>query len=157
VIKFDIDKLTDALGIDEEATKQYFMDGRKVSFIIENRIVKEITGGKRADSEGAGWDIEDADGNKWEVRSVSKFGTYFCPSSMVGSGRKFEEQGFLDKLSNIKGYILTDISQFPNVPVYKVSTDTVLRWYNDNDISNTARVSAKKLHKLLENINEESI
>ncbi len=35
---------------------------------------------------------------------------------MVGSGRSFDEDGFLDKLSEIDGYIIADIESFPKIP-----------------------------------------
>lgn len=50
---------------------------------------------------------------KWEVRSISRNGIYFCPSYMVGSGRKFNEAGFLVKIAEISGYIVSDIERFP--------------------------------------------
>ena len=43
----------------------------------------------------AGYDLIDAKGGKWEVRSISKGGIYFSPSYMVGSGRSFNKKDFL--------------------------------------------------------------
>jgi hypothetical protein len=83
--------------------KEYLTDGRRVSFLPERRLSREVFEGTLAPSEGAGYDLLDREGLKWEVRSVSKGGVYFCPSYMVGSGRSFEEKGFLDKLSEIEG------------------------------------------------------
>lgn len=152
MLKFNLQALTDAFGMEEQDVISYFNDGRKASFIIENRLVRDYTGGKRSDSEGSGWDIEDRNGNKWEVRSLTNSGVYFCPSSMVGSGRKFDEDGFLAKLDNVSGYLITDITQFPNVPVYRVSSEQVKGWYAENKLGAGTKVSYKnaidKLNKI---------
>ena len=150
MIQFNKVALSNALGISEDAVAEYFSDGRKVSFIIENRIVKDYTGGSRSESEGSGWDIKDRHGLKWEVRSLTKSGVYFCPSSMVGSGRKFEEDGFLDKLNNIAGYIITDITKFPNVPLYRVSSMQVLEWYRNGELGSGTKISYKNAIEKLE-------
>lgn len=63
--------------------------------------MREVLGGCLAKSEGDGYDVLDRAGRKWEVRSVSKGGMYFCPSYMVGSGRRFNCDGFLRKLNDI--------------------------------------------------------
>lgn len=51
--------------------------------------MREVLGGRLARSEGDDYDVLDRHGRKWEVRSVSKGGICFCPSYMVGSGRRF--------------------------------------------------------------------
>ena len=78
-----------------------------------------------AQSEGAGWDGMDGDGKKWEVHSIFKGEIYCCPSYMVGSGRKFDEPGFLEKLDDIEGYIVSDISLFPSIPYWKITSEQV--------------------------------
>lgn len=125
VFEWSIKELAKALKIKEEDVKIYFKDGRKVSFILERRIAYEVLKGKLAPNEGAGWDVLDCEGGKWEVRSISKEGVYFCPSYMVGSGRKFELNGFLNKLKEIKGYILSDINSFPRIPFWILPIEVV--------------------------------
>ena len=85
-----------ALKIKPSDVRLYFTDGRRISFLIERRIAYEVLFGALAPSEGAGFDLFDSQGRKWEVRSITKGGIYFCPSYMVGSGRRFEENGFLE-------------------------------------------------------------
>jgi len=96
-LRWNIDELSQAMKIDPMDVKLYFRDGRKVSFILERRFAYEVIKGRLAPSEGAGYDLLDSTGGKWEVRSISKGGIYFCPSYMVGSGRKFDEPGFMAK------------------------------------------------------------
>lgn len=147
-LTWDVDKLVDALHMDREDVIKYFRDGRRISFILERRICKEVLGGKLPESEGASFDLFDADGEKWEVRSVSAGGTYFCPSSMVGAGRNFDEDGFLKKLEGVKGYILADITKFPEVEYWSISSYEVIGMYIDGKISRTTQVSRDKVIEL---------
>ncbi|MDI6736889.1 MAG: hypothetical protein QME12_00030 [Nanoarchaeota archaeon] len=147
---WDVKELAKALKIKEEDVKLYFTDGRRVSFLIERRIAYEIIGGTLAGSEGAGYDLIDKEGDKWEVRSISKGGIYFCPSYMVGSGREFEEVGFLNKIKEIKGYILADITAFPNVPFWIIPKDIVMKWWNQGKLGKNSKVSRDKALQLIE-------
>src|SRR3989339_93837 len=112
IFNWDVEQIDNALKITKDEVKEYFTDGRRISFLLERRLAREVLKGKLAPSEGAGFDLIDFEGNKWEVRSISKGGIYFCPSYMVGSGRKFTKKGFLEKISEIKGYIISDIESF---------------------------------------------
>lgn len=124
-----------------EEVKMYFTDGRRVSFLLERRISREVIKGTLAPSEGAGYDLLCPNGLKWEVRSISKGGIYFCPSYMVGSGRSFEEAGFLSKLAEVEGYIVSDIEAFPSVPFWKISTATVRAWWTKRKLGANSKVS----------------
>ena len=148
-LNWDISILAQSLRLSEEDTKLYFTDGRRVSFILERRICNEILQGRLATSEGAGFDVFDKDGKKWEVRSVTAGGIYFCPSYMVGSGRRFEEQGFFDKLEEIEGYFVSDVTKFPHIPVWKVSAETVRNWYVTNTLGAGTKISRAKALSLL--------
>jgi hypothetical protein len=150
-LEWDVQEIASALRIRREDVLKYFTDGRKVAFIFERRITNEFTGGELAGSEGADYDILDVEGKRWEVRSISKK-TYFCPSFMVGSGRSFNEEGFLKKISGIAGYILVDIGQFPNVPFWKVAASDVLAWYKNGQLgagTHTSRLKVLQLIKAL--------
>lgn len=102
-LTWNIEEIAIALKISAEDVREYFTDGRRVSFILERRLAHEILKGKLSPSEGAGFDIVDSQGGKWEVRGISRGGIYFCPSYMVGSGHHFDEEGFVTELSEIKG------------------------------------------------------
>ena len=150
---WDMQALASAFKVTTDDIKEYMTDGRRVSFIIERRLKWEHPGWSLAASEGAGHDLLDPDGNKWEVRSITKRGVYFTPSNQVGSGRMFDEQGFRNKLSEIKGFILTDIVNFPVVDVFVVPVTNVLRWYEEGHLGTTAKISRKKfLNKLQQDI-----
>jgi hypothetical protein len=150
VLQWDIKKIAHALKLRQDDVREYFTDGRRVSFILERRIAREVLKGDVAKSEGAGYDVIDLQGEKWEVRSVSQDGVYFCPSYMVGSGRSFNERGFFEKLDEIEGYILSDIEEFPKVPFWIITKDRVREWYDNGDLGKTTKISRKKFYQLLE-------
>lgn len=149
VLEWDLERIAKALFITPEETTEYFTDGRRVSFILERRICREIFHGRLAPSEGAGYDLFDERGRKWEVRSISKGGVYFCPSYMVGSGRAFEENGFMEKLREIDGYVVSDITVFPRIPVWKVSSDAVRSWYRRGALGAGTKASRRSALRLL--------
>jgi hypothetical protein len=150
---WDEEEIARAFKVKNEDVREYLTDGRRVSFIIERRLMWENPGWKLAGSEGAGFDLRDPDGGNWEVRSITRQGVYFNPSNQVGSGRAFNEVGFQAKLLGIRGFILSDIVGFPVVDVFVVPVDNVLRWYGDGALGKNAKVSRKKfLNRLARDI-----
>lgn len=152
ILNWNLTEIANSLKLTDKDTKDYFTDGRRVSFVLERRLAYEILGGTLAPSEGAGFDLLDKNGKKWEVRSITKGGIYFCPSYMVGSGRSFEEKGFLEKLNEIEGYIVSDVELFPSIPFWKISKNNVLKWYKQNELGSGTKVSRVKILNLLENL-----
>jgi len=151
-LKWDTKELASALKITEKDVIDYLRDGRRVSFIIERRLAWEVIGGKLAVSEGAGYDLIDKNGGKWEVRSISNSGIYFCPSCQVGSGRSFEEHGFIQKLNEICGYFVSDITQFPRIPYWEIPADVVKRWWDSGKLGKNTKISRKRALKLLSSL-----
>ena len=152
ILSWNIEKLVDAMRISKAEVLQYFRDGRRVSFIIERRIANEVLFGHVAESEGAAFDVLDEHGNKWEIRSISKGGIYFCPSYMVGSGRHFEKAGFLAKLDEIEGYVVADITAFPDVPCWKIPSDVVRAWWNENKLGTTTKITRDTAFRLINSL-----
>lgn len=149
---FDLEKISHALGISKADTQLYFTDGRRISFLIERRAVEVMPGSKLAPSEGSGFDLIDSSGGHWEVRSLTKGGIYFCPSYMVGSGRKFDEFGFLNKLDDIEGYIVTDISKFPTMPYWVITEQAVKHWWLDGNLGKTTKISYRNFKILSDSL-----
>ena len=146
---WDAEELARALKVTVDDVKEYFTDGRRVSFIIERRLKWDHPGWALAQSEGAGYDLLDPDGKLWEVRSITKGGVYFTPSNQVGSGRIFKEAGFLAKLNAVRGFILADIVEFPTVTVFKIPVERVIDWYQNGDLQASARISRSLFHSRL--------
>jgi hypothetical protein len=144
-LHWDVEKLSGAMHLSKEDVIDYFKDGRRMSFILERRICKEVLDGKMPKSEGASFDIFDKEGGKWEVRCVTDTGTYFCPSSMIGAGRFFDEKGFLSKLEGIKGYILADITKFPLVEYWSTTSYEIIDLYVNKRIHHTTKVGRQRV------------
>lgn len=151
-LKWSVEELAAALRVKPQDVQEYFTDGRRVSFIIERRIVWDHPGWRLASSEGAGYDLIDPQGGLWEVRSITRRGIYFNPSAQVGSGRRFDEVGFQAKLAGIKGFILADIESFPKVPVYVVPVANVLRWHSSKLLGANAKVSRARFLSMIGDI-----
>jgi hypothetical protein len=146
IFEWDLQALSASMGISAPDVELYFRDGRRVSFLLERRIRDAFPGWTLAASEGAGYDLLDDVGGKWEVRSISK-SIYFCPSYMVGSGRKFGEEGFFTKLDMIGGYICSDITTFPKVPVYVVPADLVRALYLEGSLGPSTLISRANFYR----------
>lgn len=150
VLKWDLPKVSEALRIPQDDVRAYFTDGRRVSFILERRLVYEIVGGELASSEGKSYDLIDKAGQKWEVRSLTRQGMYFCPSYMVGSQRSFDEAGFLAKLEEITGYIISDVEAFPIIPFWYVTKEEVRNWYIAGALGAGTKISRARARKLID-------
>ena len=96
-----------------------------------------------------GFDLIDPHGQKWEVRSITGGGIYFCPSYMVGSGRSFNEPGFLAKLDDLAGYIVADVATFPDVPFWIITSAVVRAWWNDGRLGTSSKISRSRALELL--------
>ena len=146
---WDIDKVAAALQVNAQSVREYFTDGRRVAFLIERRIAQEEEGFKLAHHEGADHDLVDSTGAKWEVRNITRGGVYFCPSGMVGSGRSFAQAGFLRKLANVSGYILSDIESFPAVPYWILERNIIERWWESGRLGINAKISRTNILELI--------
>ena len=68
-------------------------------------------------------------------------------------GDRSKKLVFLAKCAEIEGYILSDITLFPVVPVYVLSVENVIRWYKLGRLGTSAKVSRSKfLNDLLPDI-----
>ncbi len=141
ILAWNLSSIAEALKISQSDVRLYFTDGRRVSFLLERRIAYEIVNGKLASSEGASYDLVDPQGRKWEVRSISRREIYFCPSYMEGSGRSFNEPGFLEKLEAIEGYVISDIERFPDIPFWILPKNTIITWWNRGLLGTRTKIS----------------
>lgn len=147
-LEWDMNEVAVALRIDAGSVREYFTDGRRVAFLIERRIARE-EGFSLAASEGAAFDLVDGNGGSWEVRNITRSGIYFCPSYMVGSGRNFEERGFLRKLGAVAGYIVSDIESFPAVPYWILNRNVVEQWWQNNELGTNTKISRERALELI--------
>lgn len=151
-LEWNLDELQRAMHLSAHDVVAYFTDGRRVSFMLERRLTREVLGGNLATSEGDDHDLVDSQGRRWEVRSVSAGGIYFCPSYMVGSGRRFDCNGFFAKLCAFHGYVVSDITRFPRIPYWFVDAKTVRQWWNDGQLRTTTKIPRARAIQLLESL-----
>ena len=151
-LSWDITDMSRVLKVGVDDVRAYFTDGRRVSFLLERRIAYEVVKGRLAQSEGAGYDLIDSAGKKWEVRSITSSGIYFCPSYMVGSGRQFDEPGFLRKLEEIEGYIVSDVERFPNIPFWIIHKAIVIGWYKSSQLGAGTKISRSRALSLISHL-----
>ena len=151
-LEWDPVEVSSALRLGVDDVLAYFRDGRRVSFILERRIAYEVIQGSLAPSEGAGFDIVDPDGRKWEVRCITRRGINFSPSHMIGSGRSFKAHGFLEKLDDVAGYILCDIEEFPKIPYWQIPSSVVRRWWDARELGTSSKISRLKALHLLSDL-----
>jgi len=146
----DIEQVAQALKVTREDVTEYFTDGRRVSFLIERRMAREVLEkSARPDSEGAPYDVTDRLGGKWEVRSITRGGVYFCPSNQVGKGRAFDHRGFEEKLTAVTGYVLADVEAFPRAPFWLIPVDTVRDWWTTGKLQANTKVRRKRILELI--------
>lgn len=146
---FDEAILAKGFDLPPEDVRAYFTDGRRVSFILERRLARNVLRGTLAPGEGDAFDVEDKLGRKWEVRSVTRRGTYFTPSEMVGKGRHFREKEFLEKLDKIYGFIISDIDLFPKIPFWMIRSTSIKELYSNKKLGKNAKVSQKTARIIL--------
>lgn len=72
----------------------------------------------------------------------------------MGSGRHFEEDGFLEKLDNVDGYILNDIESFPAIPYWIVSVDVVKSWRENGELGSSPKITCTKALNLLKALDQ---
>jgi hypothetical protein len=142
--------LAQATDLPIKDLRAYFTDGRRASFLIERRLARRL-GWRLADSERDPYDLLDngAPAGKWEVRCVTSRGVNFSPSRDQGSGRTFTELSFMEKLRQLKGFILADIVVFPRVTFYFFPVETVLGWYKDGKLNANAFLPYARFSSLL--------
>ena len=83
---------------------------------------------------------------------MSAGGIYFCPSYMVGSGRRFECEGFLRKLGQIHGYVISDITQFPRIPYWLVEASVVRQWWDGGRLLTATKIPRARALDLLRTV-----
>lgn len=68
---------------------------------------------------------------------------------MVGFGRSFELKGFLNKLKEIKGYIISDIETFPEVRFWIIPVEQAKQWWDSKQLGTTTKISHDKALQLI--------
>ena len=123
--------------LDEEALIEIFKDGRVASHLLERQLTKwypSLTHVKGCKDH----DHVDKFNFKYDAKNFTKSGLGFMPSSMLGTGRKFDQKLFEMK-SKKMNYICCDIMDFPRVRVVFKKGCELVKKYPTGKISSTQR------------------
>ena len=116
--------------LSNEQINNIFQDGRSASRFLEYQLEKWFPDLTFVDKHG--YDHIDSDGNKYDAKCFTKRGSKFCPSNMIGGGRKVNESVFLEHAKTIT-YIFCDIIDFPKVKItFKSGEDMAKKYKNGN-------------------------
>lgn len=122
------------------------VDGRVLGTIAAGLLTKAYINLDYNDDEGGFYDVSSEE-LLYEVRILTKYGVRFIPSYMIGQGRKYDEEKYIDKLNRIKGFIIIDSLKFPEIQY---------RFIESSDVANgltprtkpTRQLSLRQVRKL---------
>ena len=100
--------------LSQEKVNKLFTDGRRASGFLEIQLEEWFPNLTFVD--GKGYDHVDTDGLKYDAKCFTRGGSKFCPSGMLGMGRKVNEEELWEHAENMI-YIFTDVVEFPKVQV----------------------------------------
>ena len=152
LIWFELWVLAACLKLDLEQTKNLFRDGRYSGHCAEYWIVNDNPGLEHA-PRNATCDVYDETG-KWEIRTITKHGVRFTPSIDIGGGREINKVRLEQKLQDVQGYILCDITTFPVVRYWSIPSRVIVRWHH-RDIMKRGRLGYKKAIRLIGEFHEQ--
>jgi hypothetical protein len=115
-------------NLSESNVLKIFKDGRPFSHFIEQWLekkypLKHITGCKE-------YDFIDLNNSeiKYDEKTFTKGGCKFCPSSMLGTGRKFDQARFEEKAKNMIYIIVSNIN-LPEIKIKFVKGSELIKLY----------------------------
>lgn len=146
VMQWDPALMAQALHL--RGVDSWFRDGRHSSALLESRLTA-VQPFAHARSSNAAYDLLDPTGGQWEVRAITAKGVHFKPSSMLGKGREFNILDWLAKLKAIRGFVLTDIEAFPDVPYWMIPTHVVESWWGAGKLGKGLHASRKRALELI--------
>jgi len=145
----DLDKLAQGFGLSKEETIKFLNDGRIVGrlgeFIFANKI-----GGNRAKSEGSSYDIDGANGERIEVRSITH-GISFASSKEVGYGRHVTESGYSEKINSLDLFVGIDFRNLSELVFHKITKDDLIKIEQIGILRKNKSVCSNKIYEYLKN------
>lgn len=153
-VSLDTESMANCFGVRHQDVITNLKDGRAASKWMESMIKHQMgLDGHETDSDS--YDVRDKN-DKWEVRTLTDNGVHFCPNNMKGKGRSFSEQGFLDKLNEVEGYIICNVRQIPQIKFTVLSNVSVLDAYERGDLNKSAQISGAKGDRVISRMRQES-
>ena len=139
VYKYDLAGTVKFGSLPKKTVHEVYKDGRVASHLLEPQIevwfpeLRHIRGCKSHDH------VHKKDGRLFDAKNFTPAGgCKFMPSKMLGTGRKFNEQEFIHKTSNMT-YIICDIVDFPKIRLIFKEGKELAQRYPKGNISKTKR------------------
>lgn len=148
-LHYSLEDLMRAFDFDteEETLKSFKGNVRSLAWNLEHRVNKHFIKGENTKGDDH-VDIIGPEGERIEVRSLTNM-VYFSPSAMRGAGRKFEEEGFLKRLSECSFFVVCNMNTFPIIKVWKISSDKIKTWYENGILGSNASLSRNNFSIIL--------
>lgn len=116
---------------------QLFQDGRVASKFLEHTIPTWFD--DLVFEDGVGYDhVSKTTGRKYDLKGFTKGGASYAPSTMLGAGRKINEEVLHEHAESID-YILSDITEFPLVRIVFKSGSELVKNYPSGKIPRKAQ------------------
>jgi len=120
-------------NLSDETCKEMYKDGRVFSHVIERWIAENypltyIKGCKK-------YDFIDKNNPKilYDEKTFTKYGCNFCPSNMLGQGRLFNKEIFVEKTNNLVFCIVSN-TNFPEIKVRFIKGSELVIKYPEGKI-----------------------
>ena len=125
---------------------EMFRDGRFCCEPLSRHLEQQFDGLEFVDRKG--YDFIHPELGKIEKKQITKGGLKFCPSAMIGAGRKVNYTEVIEHIiNNDLIYVLADITCFPQVKVTFIKGTDLL----DNCTSKNASFSRKQVQSIFFN------
>lgn len=147
-VHFDAEFIAEGLNMSAEQTVKWFGDGRASSRVMEINMARVL--GMTPMLDDGEFDLLAPNGDRWEMKSITRRGARFAPSGMGGKRRKFNPVLFYRWLNTIAGYIFVDVTQFPRVAYWTVPIETAKFWIRRRKVSYKSTASRSQLRKVID-------
>ena len=111
--------------VSKQVLYQRFTDGRISGLLAEDLLYALYNNFTKSPSEGSAYDLLDDDGNKYEVRVITKGGVSLIPSAQIGVGRQYNEEKHKDKHESLHAYVFIDVRDSPIFYITGISRNDV--------------------------------
>ena len=148
VIKYTVDPI--AYGpIDTDLLKFKFKDGRITGLLLEDLYDGLFRNVTKCSDKASEFDLFVTDKHNsyhYQSKVISSGSNSFdlCPSFMKGKGRKYDEDKMHGIIRRLDGYVLTDISNFPDLVIYTLPARSLYSYVKER----SAKIKLNQLQPL---------
>lgn len=149
--KLNLELVAKGFGLSIEDTTKFLNDGRIIGRLGEFIYASNMEG-SRTKSEGTSYDVDGKNGERLEVRSITK-AISFASSKEVGYGRSVTEEGYSKKLDSLDSYIGIDFRNLSELNFIQITKDDLVDMNNLGILGKNKSVSSKKFYEYFKSKN----